>query len=193
MATSSKEMEELRATMLKYREEALRGRIDAQFGVEGGGRPPPIPDSLILDMDNDLVLGDYTSSYSICANSIDRKGLWASDDPQFLDTLVNPDAYFGNRLAQLCSQAKVQKCTRSICVQQRKRMDRIAPECQWRAFRDWAVTAMACQALFTPPERRRRAFTHLVSMATLCHWLLARYRQLSKPLDNILAGRRKEY
>ncbi|RMJ20135.1 hypothetical protein CDV36_000235 [Fusarium kuroshium] len=155
-----------------------------------------LPGLVRINMETDLLEEEYTKfAFIICGNSIDRHDLWDSGNAEFLNTIVNPDAPFSNRLAQLCSAAKVRRCQRDICSRMRERMmDSIAPRCQWSPFRDWAVTAMACQALFTPAERkRRRAFTHLVMAATLCHRLLADYAgEDSKQLDGILVGKRGE-
>jgi hypothetical protein len=70
-------------------------------------------------------------------------------------------------------------------------MKRFAPECGWPRFRQWAIAAMACQSCFTHAQKLTRAHTHLVTAASLCHWLLIGYRHRSRPIEDEIVGRRR--
>jgi tetratricopeptide (TPR) repeat protein len=82
-----------------------------------------------------------TKDTGACANSASRDSrdpAWGTE-PKF----NFKDAEMGllSRLAQVCYKARLRKCNQHCCE-----LDAIAPKCDsWKAFRDWALSAMACQ------------------------------------------------
>ncbi|EFX06528.1 het domain containing protein [Grosmannia clavigera kw1407] len=178
--------------------------MDADYDELSGPRMP-VPDDWLsgnplrdldfvyLDVGTELLQNKYTRLTSVCANSIDDRASWGTYSPEPLRLIVHRHLAFGNSLARLCCAAEVQRCRRSSCCRQRERMSLVAPHCEWTAFRDWVVTAMACQAMFTTAERRRPAYMHLVMAVTLCHRLLADQLVETKELGCNLVDRQGQH
>jgi hypothetical protein len=166
--------------------------VDAQFGEGATGATPLPPSMLLLDLNQQLTLSPSGSrSRNTCQNVKVRPRMWARDDPRALDMLVNPHAGFLNRLGQLCVGSKIRSCNSRACVANQRAMSKVAPACEWQSFREWALVAMSCQASFSHEQKLTRAYTHIVSAVSLCHWILNGYKLSSTPFTNVLVGRRQ--
>ena len=107
-----------------------------------------LPDPpLILMADQPLTIpvkagGD--SAPNGCANSGPPTRIWTKDP-----TMPKPESYgevgFLTQLGLLCAASRVRECSNKECSEMRKAMDQTAPECQWNAFRNWALTALSCR------------------------------------------------
>jgi hypothetical protein len=151
--------------------------------------PPPTSQAPSWNLEMGLLLDlDGEEDWRTCTNAQDRPGLWTRNRSDFLSTVVSPAGHFLNRLAQLCVEAKIRRCEHKTCFHRRQNMKKFAPQCEWDCFREWALTAMACQASFTDQQKSTRANTHLATAASMCHWLLIEYKQRSQSLANILTG-----
>ncbi|GAP84322.1 putative kinesin light chain [Rosellinia necatrix] len=79
-----------------------------------------------------------------CSNSKPPTRVWIKDP-----TTPKPESYsqigFLTQLGLLCAAAQVRDCSNKECNEMRKAMDQTAPECQWTAFRNWALTALSCR------------------------------------------------
>ncbi|KAF2962977.1 hypothetical protein GQX73_g10591 [Xylaria multiplex] len=171
------------------------------LGVEPpGSRQATLPDPPLLlnaNMKLTLSLTKNTGKTGECSNSGFRHGMWLTDP-----TLVTPDIYkdvgFLTHLGLFCATAKVRDCTNTRCREVFAVMRGTAPECDWGAFRHWALAAMSCQATlamscrerlakpgkgstFTDEVRRNLPHTHLVYAAHGCFWILENSREV-KPL-----------
>ncbi|KAH8689732.1 hypothetical protein GQ44DRAFT_833103 [Phaeosphaeriaceae sp. PMI808] len=98
-----------------------------------------------------------------CPNSVPRKKNW----------LAAPHPYrkgygYSLLLGHICAAAELRQCERKECVEKRKIMEQVAPECKWRGFRDWAVLAMSCQQAFTMEQKMSTAHTHIANAAYTC-------------------------
>lgn len=106
---------------------------------------------------------------SKCPNARLRSGLW----------VVNPELGSSNRqmgflshLAQLCVHSELHSCTNPSCVRAVEAMSRLAPECDWKGFREWALVAMSCQASMNDAQKRSRAHTHVARAVSGCFAIL---------------------
>ncbi|KAH7303510.1 hypothetical protein B0I35DRAFT_446713 [Stachybotrys elegans] len=63
-------------------------------------------------------------------------------------------------LGILCQKSRVRHCRGSVCVENKEAMDRIAPRCGWKSFRDWALVAMSCQATCRTCSNSRTDLVH---------------------------------
>jgi tetratricopeptide (TPR) repeat protein len=104
-----------------------------------------------------------------CGNAVLRKGLWGKE-PDY--TSWDDTIGFLSRLARICVEAKIEKCYRPECWAHAEKMDEIAPECNWKAFRDWAITAMSCQAAMGADKCVSRVYTHIASVVSGCCLML---------------------
>ncbi|KAI9762752.1 MAG: hypothetical protein M1840_001161 [Geoglossum simile] len=114
-----------------------------------------------------------------CSNARERGGMWARGclDEHSHDDIVNTEMPFLNRLAQVCGASGLRKCENRDCYALKdKTMRDRAPQCEWDPFREWAITVMACQASFSPAQRRTRVHTHIVSAVNVIHSVLRYYR-----------------
>ena len=186
----AKLQEEICEAHAEHVSDAISESIFARY--DDPNNPPREPQWLAWDRDDALLRpGPGRTNTSSCPNVRMRPGLWGRDDPKALDGLVNPDAPFLNRLAQLCETAGIQQCNRQACSRQRTNMEGAAPQCDWPCFRQWAISAMACQAGFTHEQKLTRAHTHVVTAVSLCHWLLIGYKHRSEPIDDVMVGARR--
>jgi hypothetical protein len=82
------------------------------------------------------------------------------------------DVGFLTQLGMLCAEAKVQNCENERCCDRKRVMDKAAPACDWKAFRDWALVAMSCQEAFSHEQKLSKAHSHLVTAVHSCVHLL---------------------
>lgn len=176
---------------LAHINDAITAGINAQFGDGGTGKPPPLPGEILLDLNTPLTSPPLGYGYG-CPNAQDRPGMWALDDPQTLERLVSPSAGFLNRLGQLCVNAEIRECRSQACLGNKQLIQNVAPACEWRCFRDWAIVAMSCQASFTDKQRLTRSHTHLATTVSLFNTLLAWYKNRARAFDNVLVGSRRK-
>ena len=180
--------EQVSAAKLEHFHAALFDDIDAQFGEGGTGEKPAPPETLRVDIHSSLTLASPTGHNSSCCNARDRRGMWARDDPNALESLVSPSAGFPNQLAQLCVSAEIHECSNDKCLNTKRSMQKLAPKCAWDSFRNWAIVAMSCQACFSDEQRLTRAHTHIATAVSLQNTLLAWYKNKGLGLDNELIG-----
>ncbi|KAF8852654.1 hypothetical protein BDZ45DRAFT_678153 [Acephala macrosclerotiorum] len=106
-----------------------------------------------------------------CANSIVRVSMWMGD-PHFC--LMDSRMGFLSQIAQVCIQSKIKRCNNEGCKQSKQKLSETAPQCDWIAFRDWAVTAMSCQASMSQEQKKSRAHTHIAYVVNTCCMILKR-------------------
>jgi len=182
--------EEVSEAHLRHFHDSLDDELGARFGENGTGEPPPPPEEMFLELSSQLTLSPPNQGYG-CANVQDRQDMWARDDPKALEMLADPHAGFLNRLGQLCLGAKIHECENPKCLSNRERIQKAAPECEWKSFRLWAIVAMSCQASFTRAQRLARANMHIATAVSLFNTLLAWYKNRAEEFHNILAGSRR--
>jgi len=149
---------------------------------------PPLPLFHITPNDYLVSREPDASKHTHCLNDDNRSGLWVTIVGDRVKKLTDPKAPFLNRLAHLCSQAKIRDCKNEACGSRRKDIENAVPQCEWNPFREWAVVVISCQAAFTPQKRATRPFFHLSAAANICHWLLMEYKLEAKPLTRELLG-----
>ena len=187
--TTLQQQQEIRDARRSHLDAAIFESIDAQFGDHGTITGPETPHALYLDLNSDLTVPSLLSGRSYgCANAEARQGMWARDDGNALNALVNPDAGILNRLGQLCVEAKIRDCKNETCLRNRQSLAKVVGPCEWESFRKWALVIMSCQASFTHRQKLTLAHTHIVTAVSLCHWILHGYRTRSENFDNILVG-----
>lgn len=86
--------------------------------------------------------------------------------------VIGSNAGFLMQLSHICVESKLRDCQNEACVQERKAMDKVAPTCDWQGFRDWAIVAMSCQAMFSHEQKLTRAHTHVTRTVLDCVSLL---------------------
>lgn len=119
-----------------------------------------------------------------CPNSVSHKDSWKSV-PEFdvpvvgggFDKSINPYFWDSSRsflilLGKVCIDAKLKECSRVQCCKTRVGMDSYAPACGWVGFREWAITAMSCQANLTPQQQETVVHAHLVNAVFACFKLV---------------------
>jgi hypothetical protein len=179
--------QEIHDAHLSHLSAAITESIDAQFGDHGTITGPETPSALYLNLNSALLVPSSRRSYG-CANAQVRRGMWARDDGNALNALVNPDAGFLNRLGQLCVAAEIRDCKNDTCLSTRQSLEEVVGPCEWRSFREWALVTISCQASFTHQQKLTRAHAHIVTAVSLCHWILHGYKTRSEEFDNILVG-----
>ncbi|KAL4728896.1 hypothetical protein ACLX1H_003298 [Fusarium chlamydosporum] len=105
----------------------------------------------------------------ICFNSILRRGLWV------VDPCLSMKKYQGGffcQLANVCFQANLRECSHEQCKNVKKSMHQLAPSCSWEPFRQWALTAMSCQASMDDNQKLTRAHTHIARAVSGCFKVL---------------------
>lgn len=169
---------------------AYKAHVEVQ---SASGQPRERPEAPLLKWDLSKSLTYYEArthgtlpvDWEACQN-VHRSKEWA--DPKGLSALVNIDAPFLNRIAQLCRGAEIRECDSPHCFDRRRAIEECAPRCEWSHFRHWAITAMACQARFSREEMLTRAHTHLVTAVSLCNQILTQYKEASRPLEDVMIG-----
>lgn len=160
--------------------------IEAQFGDIGKGRRPSPPRPITLDIDDALL---QPATHGGCSNSPLSGGSWARHDPMALNERVNKHTTFLNQLGQLCVESKVRYCENETCMRNRTEMDSVAPLCEWKAFREWALTTTSCQASYSEHDKRARTYTHLRTACCMTHWVLLGRKHDGRPVSPQLRGR----
>lgn len=103
----------------------------------------------------------------LCINSsYPRPGLWATvPDLRLSEHKMG----FLSQLAQLCFHAHIKPCGRDECEKKKAVMANSAPQCNWTAFREWALVIMSCQATMETSEKESPAHTHITTVVSgLC-------------------------
>jgi len=137
---------------------------EKQINLGVPGKP-----SLHLHLDDSLALpasSHSKSEASKCPNSVPHKANWLAAPYPF-----KKGYGFSLLLAHICVAAKLRQCERKECIEKRKVMEQVAPECEWRGFRNWAVLAMSCQQTFTIEQKMSTAHTHIANAAYSCAML----------------------
>jgi len=98
-----------------------------------------------------------------CSNSKSRNGMWLGAPIFALRDLRKKGLGFLDQIGQLCIQAKIHECKNKDCKEAKERMKKIAPACEWKLFREWALTAISCQACLTSDQKLTKAHTHIAS------------------------------
>ncbi|UKZ65406.1 uncharacterized protein TrAtP1_006601 [Trichoderma atroviride] len=124
-----------------------------------------------------LAVAEPTDDDSACGNGAPHDHMWAAN-PSFRFT--EPEVGFLSHLAHLCIEARLQKCSRSSCLEERARMDRVAPDCRWAAFREWALVSMSCQASMRDKNELSQAHTHIARAISGCCMTLKAYLDHSR-------------
>jgi tetratricopeptide (TPR) repeat protein len=126
---------------------------------------------LLVKIEDKLTLPPFeldTMHGTDCPNSKVRKDMWLQEPNVDLALEVG----FLTQLAQLCIEAKIRDCRNTVCTEKRKTMEKAAPPCNWKAFRDWALVAMSCQEAFSHKQQLSKAHTHLVNAVFGCFEIL---------------------
>lgn len=116
-----------------------------------------------------LVLASPTSVQVVnaCDNSRFRKGLWVVSKSKLISDLTDLDMGFLSQATYIALQAQLNTCRNTACVKMREKMEEVAPGCNWRPFRDWALVAMSCQAAMDDTYKVSHAHTHLARAVAL--------------------------
>ncbi|EHK47337.1 hypothetical protein TRIATDRAFT_90691, partial [Trichoderma atroviride IMI 206040] len=124
-----------------------------------------------VGFDNPLLVSsiDEDQDISFCANSAVHSHLWAAD-PDL--KLKGYDMGFLSQLAHLCIEAKLQSCHHQGCLDKRRDMEVVAPNCNWATFRDWVLTSMSCQASMSAEQKLTQAHTHIARAVAGCCMIL---------------------
>lgn len=187
-----REKEEIKNAMVAHSSDGLGEVISIHFGDERKGEDFLIPNSLKWDKNDTMIHSSDDSKDGqsrTCANARDRAGLWT--DPHFvLKHVVNPNDAFLNRIARLCIESWIWECKNASCIENRERVSRVAPSCEWDCFREWAITTMSCQASMEHRQRLTRAHTHIATAANSFHWILMGYKQRNEAesIEHVLYG-----
>jgi hypothetical protein len=192
---SNSENGAVRTKHLEYLEAERQGKpkgLPSRRSIKSPSRPSAFrisPDTPIL-LPND---GVDSQPGQECPNAKERpdlrmEGIVIGDE---LGHLVHLGSPFLNRLAQLCSRAKLRRCESPECVENRKRIEKLAPRCEWPGFRDWALQLLACQASLTGERRLTRPFFHMSSAVSACHWLLIDTKSTGEAISGLLVGAEK--
>lgn len=75
-----------------------------------------------------------------------------------------------SQLAHICVETRLQPCNFGACMTTAKEMNANAPACRWAHFRQWAVTAMSCQATMDSDRKQctTKAYAHIASAVNSC-------------------------
>lgn len=106
-----------------------------------------------------------------CSNVILHSNLWAKDQDF---GLMATDMGFLDQLAHICIHSRIRQCLREDCNITYNQMQELAPQCDWVKFRNWALTAMSCQATMNDDQKVSKAHTHIASAVSSCCMLLRR-------------------
>lgn len=113
-----------------------------------------------------------------CENAVIREGLWGRH-PEFGDlTALNMGLL--SQLAHLCIASRLRACSRTACLAKAKVMEPTAPNCDWKPFRLWAVTAMSCQASMEHEKCLTTAYAHITSAANGCAMMVKSFKVKDK-------------
>jgi hypothetical protein len=164
-----------------------RARADAALNTIGQYIVQSPSSKLEIGLEDQLLVEEHGQSESQdteCANSRYRPGMWVQLLRKDLDTMLDPESPFLNRLGHFCLQAQIQPCRYRECLKNRKPIDKIAPTCKWPRFREWAVTLISCQASCTVEQRLLQPHIHLSGTAGACHTLLDGYTRERKRMTS---------
>ena len=119
--------------------------------------------------DTALVLGVPTSVQvaKVCDNSRFRKGLWVVSKSELISELTELGMGFLSQTTYIALQAQLNTCRNPDCVKMKEKIKQVAPACDWRPFRDWALVAMSCQAAMDDAYKVSYAHTHLARAVAL--------------------------
>ncbi|GAB1319240.1 hypothetical protein MFIFM68171_09450 [Madurella fahalii] len=147
-------------------------------GGGGAGEADDVDDDDDDDVERHLVKTTFTSTLvlarsqsvqaaNVCDNSRYRKGLWLVTKSELISELTNLDMGFLSQTTYIALQSQLYPCRNEACIEMRKKMKDIAPECKWTPFRDWALVAMSCQAAMDDAYKVSHAHTHLARAVAL--------------------------
>lgn len=155
--------------------------------AKGPGYVAPICPPLIVHHDDELTQPAFTEPPQAhdCPNAMVRADMWL-DNPSI--RVSDPGIDFLTRLAQHCIESKIRDCKNEQCAHSRKSMDEIAPACNWKAFRDWALTSIACQSSLDPAQRLTRVNTHIARAVSGCSEVLNNCCSFPESLRNRFDG-----
>ncbi|PYH74499.1 uncharacterized protein BO88DRAFT_460041 [Aspergillus vadensis CBS 113365] len=148
---------------------------------------------LLLDIHEPLhghtpLLLPQNNTDNCCSNANNRPDLWLTNPAANIPSTFRTVGFL-TQLGHVCIAAKLCKCDHEACLDTRRMMYRSAPSCEWRPFRDWALTAMSCreglardcnsksgskdgQVDFLSMERSARVHTHIISAVHACYTIL---------------------
>lgn len=128
----------------------------------------------INDSDRNLLVpispSNFLCEYT-CANSKIRAGMWLTA-PRFRDESFTgpgkPNLGVLSLLSILFIKSEISECANTRCTKYRDDMEKKAPHCNWKPFRQWALVAMSCQHAFRGEDRVSVAGAHVAHAVQGC-------------------------
>jgi hypothetical protein len=105
-------------------------------------------------------------------NSKVRAGMWSKGpkiSSPFEDSILR-------LLGTICLESGLSDCKNQGCTTTRNNMSLIAPACEWKEFRDWALVAMSCQHNFSNHVKLSLANAHVANAVFGCVRILDDFR-----------------
>ncbi|KAF3933742.1 hypothetical protein ABW19_dt0206451 [Dactylella cylindrospora] len=118
-----------------------------------------------------------------CANARDRPGLW---NGTYDIKKTSPDIPFLNRLAYGCRGLKVRQCNNRECINNREKISKVAPKCEWPRFREWAIGIAGCLSSFDAKGMATQPYFHLARGPDTFQWMLEDYQNHSRILTGLI-------
>ncbi|CAG1979866.1 unnamed protein product [Fusarium graminearum] len=134
-----------------------------------------------LDPQSVLLVHVKNHPEGVCSNSVLHQYLWMTD-PKV--DFSNPRRGFLSQLANICFQAKLRSCMHQDCLKVKDSMNNFAPSCHWKPFREWALTAMSCQASMDDTSKLSRAHTHIARAVSGCFKVLKSFLDRNESLES---------
>lgn len=140
----------------------------------------------IIDSDRNLLVPTSPSNVlcdHTCSNSQIRAGMWLTV-PRFRDESLagpgKPNVGVLSRLSFLFMESKISECANTRCTRYRDDMEKTAPRCSWKPFRQWALVAMSCQHAFRGEDRVSVAGAHVAHAVRGCIRIIRENRHSPK-------------
>ncbi|KAK6345452.1 hypothetical protein TWF718_007368 [Orbilia javanica] len=96
---------------------------------------------------------------------------------------------FLNRVARICTEARILRCENAECQRNRQSLHKVVPMASWKNFRDWIMTVISCQMSISHEERDGlppdSKFFHLAAAVTALNGLLEEYKREGAFYDGI--------
>ncbi|KAL9631519.1 MAG: hypothetical protein Q9204_004195 [Flavoplaca sp. TL-2023a] len=79
---------------------------------------------------------------SVCVNTTRLADLFQNE---FVNEFPTTSGYgYLERLQAYCIKSAIQRCTHRLCVETRKEIEDLTPDCGWRPYKDWVLGTTAC-------------------------------------------------
>ncbi|KAF3214367.1 hypothetical protein TWF106_009057 [Orbilia oligospora] len=164
--------------------------------------PGPSPPVAVVDSgpqqttegdDHELQSYDHDEAVNTVENCANLSRTWGrtwghwvqTDLKEFGDTKIP----FLNRVARICTEARILRCENPNCRRNRQSLQKVVPVSPWTNFRDWVITVISCQMSVSHEERDSlpsdSKFFHLAASITVLNGLLEEYKREGNFYDGV--------